>query len=189
MGRSRMAALMTLAALAAACPGGRVGAEPLYYSETATGSGSLGSQSFTDALIEVTASGDSALVHASLLGSLTLTTGTVSVEYVGEGAFTDVVSVVTNFATGVAVMGDFPQSGEILADRNDAFYAYDLTTPIGPTVGAASFNPGIGFKTSAGLFVLNSVSSPVTFTASTSPPAPLPLTPPPPPRRCPSPRP
>jgi hypothetical protein len=56
----------------------------------------------------------------------------------------------------------------MLSVTNAALATYDLRSSIGPLSGAASFDSGVAFAATTGLFILNSVSGDATFQAVVS---------------------
>src|SRR5262245_37704814 len=147
---------------------GKAQAEPITYTFSATGSGSLGPNPFSNASVTLTATSDSSMVTMEEPGLFVVPnlTATVSVSGLGAAAFTIPTSTFDNQATSAAGINGlsfvFP---DILDLLNPALATYDLTTSIGPLTGPALFNPGRRFPTTSGDFVLNSVSSNVTFQA------------------------
>jgi len=148
-------------------------AAPITYTEKATASGSLGGVGFTDADVVFSMTGDTTNVRnvTDLSGEIidsNLGTVTVSVAGAPPAAFTDGGAVFYNHGVGA-----FPPT---IGFSNDVafFYissvsasGYDLRTSIGPLSGLAHIFPGVFLDTTAGSFILTSVSSNATFTAST----------------------
>jgi hypothetical protein len=147
-------------------------AMPITYTEQATASGSLGGVSFNTA-VTLTMLNDTASVIApppvfENFGMLTL-----NVTGFAMATFTDATLAAANQTLSSvspnAGFGDDTQGLGILFTKNAVFSTYDLETSIGPILGTpAAFNPGMSFPTTGGLFILNSITGNVTFTATTA---------------------
>ncbi len=131
------------------------------YSESAVLSGSLGGISFSNRLVEITATGDSSHAYqlptvpgVFILGAVSdpiyfATSLTFSVSGVGTGTFPDVIGVVFNQNNGFAGFSDFTTNLAILGTFIGVGGRYDLSTAIGPITG--SIAAGIlSFSTSLG---------------------------------------
>jgi hypothetical protein len=158
---------------------GRATAALITYTETAIASGSLGGTPFTNALVTLTAHADTAQVITTFPGFLAVTnvTEAVAVAGVGTGTFTISTHTFDNQRVTVAGTGSGTAALteiDILDVRNPAFGAYDLKSSIGPLSGTPLLNPGRPFATSAGDFVLNSVTGNATFQATLGPPTAVP---------------
>jgi hypothetical protein len=149
----------------------------IIYTEQAIASGTLGGQTFTDALLTLELVGDTGNVTGSP-GVFTNTAGlfTVSVSGIGTATFTDFMEVFDNQsptltppAAGFAVEG-----GSVLDTFNTAFALYNLTTPIGPISGTSFIRPDLTFNTTLGGLIITSAED-STFTASTAVPEPTSL--------------
>lgn len=153
-------------------------AGPITYTESATGSGMLGNSSFTDALITLSFTGNTANVTCDTgLCINDAGPGVVSLTVAGLGTATFLDDVLVFDNQGVAVAGflDATVALDILDTHNPAFATYDLTTAIGPLTGSSIINSGTDFFTTDGTFVINSAGD-ATFTATTSAPIPEPST-------------
>jgi hypothetical protein len=167
--RRRSVVLLMLLVLASF---GRAEAGFIEYTETATGTGTLGGAAFTDALITITGIGDTNNVVNVASGIfVNLTSTTVSVAGVGSAAFTDIMQAVDNQPNTLAGFGDNSTALFVLGNHNDAFGAYDLKSAIGPTSGTADINPGKGSNTTGGSFVIDSIAGVGTFSAAVPEPA------------------
>ena len=156
-------------------------AVPITYTESATVSGSIAAGglvgSFTNALLTLTATGDTANVQQvsgtffnNVTTSFTLSGG---VGGVGSGTFTDSIAVLV-VQSCCASFGDNNQLSIILStDSNTAFASYALATSIGPITGPSTINSGFSFPTSVGALSINSAGD-ATFTAVVTPVVPLP---------------
>jgi hypothetical protein len=144
-----------------------VRADTIVVTETTTASGTLDGNTFTDGLLTLTVTGDTADLANPVPGFfMILGSSTVSVAGVGSDAFTDEIeTVVTHDITGGGI-SDFTTNQAILFTVNPAFATYDLTHSLGPLTGDGFHNPSfIAFKTTNGSFDIDSVG-PVTYTAS-----------------------
>ena len=148
---------------------GRAEAGPITYTETVTGSGSLGGTAFQDALITIVGTADTSNVTMPRSGLFTvLTATTVTVATVGSATFTDIIQAVDNQGNILAGFGDDTNNLFVAGNHNSAFATYDLKSPIAPTSGTADINPGETFATSVGTLEIDSTSSDGTFSASTT---------------------
>ena len=162
------------------------------YTETVTGSGSLGSQAFTDALITIRGTADTSKVQLSGSDFFVAASTQVSVASVGTGTFTDMIDVVNNQPNS-SPFGILPPSGDIaevafvvlanatddidsdlLGILNSAFTTYDLQSSLGPISGLADVNKFSRYNTTAGTFEIDAVSSPGSFSATTNVSSPTP---------------
>ena len=153
------------------------------FTESATATGSLGSNPFTNSLITLTASGDTSNVVDNGAAGFTLLPVTVSINIVSlttTANLTDTAAVFScqnciTAAVGIidvdAVLGAF----DVLDTVDNAFRGYALMTSIGPITGAIDFNTGRNFNTNLGLFEISSAGN-ATFTAAAGTSAPEPAT-------------
>jgi PEP-CTERM motif len=149
-------------------------ATPITYSEAVTATGSLGASPFTNALVTITLTGDTANV-TGFSTFLNPGVATVAVSGLGTATFTDAdLRAVDNQALARAGISDFTLGRAILFTDNLVFATYDLKSPIGPNFGPAAFNPNSGFPTTLGNFSLASISGNSSFTATTVPTVPEP---------------
>jgi hypothetical protein len=152
------------------------------YTETVTGSGSLGGTAFTDALITITATADTGNVMNAGPGILDVKNAstTLDVTGIGSGTFTGnmVTFVNQNVSPQTPAVGfaDLTVGADVLDTSNPAFATYDLTTPIGPVSGPSILSTGSTFGTTAGNFKLTATSGLVTFEATTQGAVPEPST-------------
>ena len=145
---------------------------PIIYQETATATGSLNGSGFSNAMVTLTAATDTTTItqNGSIFSAPNLTlTGTIS-GFGGSFTFTDATLTVDNQGVSRAGFGDFSNNLAILFVGAAPFATYDLTTSIGPISGTPVFNPGTAFATTAGNFILNSVST-ASFQATLGPAA------------------
>lgn len=154
-------------------------ATPVTYVEQVTGSGSLGGDSFSNAVVTLTLTGDTDNVHQnpmflSIVNS-TAIVGVIDVAGVGSATFTDSVEALINGAATFAGVEDFTVHSNVLVTSSD-FSGYGLTTDIGPVLGITGFEPGLAFGTTAGDFVLESTSRESSFTTVVATPEPATLT-------------
>src|ERR1700719_2611552 len=148
-------------------------AAPITYTEEATASGSLGGGAVNNADVLFSMTGDTTNVVTTTASPgeiIDNNSGTVTVSVAGgmPATFTDGGSVFYNHGVGAFAPA--------IGFSNDVafFYIslvspiqYDLRTSIGPLSGLAHIFPGVFLDTTAGSFILTSVSSNATFTAST----------------------
>lgn len=148
-------------------------ADTATYTETTTASGTLGAQTFTNALVTLTATGDTANIVSDgvQLAELSVPLD-VTIAGLGSTEFTDSIIVVSNGHTGSNQGYGFGDNDNGLAvlftdiPYNGMFY--DLASDFGPVSGAAGYNSGASFNTAAGAFDLTAVSG-ATFQAVVSP--------------------
>jgi len=170
-------------------------ASPIVYMESGLASGTIGGSTFTNALVQVTASGDTANVVTLTDGTYTLYANLssltrVTIAGIGTATITDATAVYSfptpiSIATGFpvlpyAVIGtlDSPPSLDsftgVGGQGNNALLGYGLTTSIGPVTGSPG---GIGhspdfINTSLGHLIFSANISPTsqgTYAASRIP--------------------
>jgi len=146
-------------------------AEPISFVETVTGSGSLGSNNFTDALITLTFNGNTSNVSGPTIYSLPGFLAVSVAGIPGSGVFSDSLIAVDNQIISRGGFSDQTLGVGILLMDAGAFASYDLKSAIGPISGAA-FQPPLSapFNTTAGTFTITSLTSNPTFTATTPEP-------------------
>lgn len=163
-----------VALLALLTGAGLATASPIAFTESTVASGSLGGNSFADSLITLTVIGDTSNVENGGEGEglwlLPVTGVSMNVASLGTTAIlTDAAEVFSCLQTlcgepvaGITddVFGDILDTSEVSADR--------LLTSIGPATGPSTYQPGVGFGTDQGLFVINSAGD-STFTATLTP--------------------
>lgn len=148
-----------------------VQADTLTYTESATASGVLDGTAFTNSLVTLALTGDTANIFATTAGGFQIDgTASIYVSGVGTDTFSDVIGVYSFFGS----VGFTDTSGganlAILGTFSSALVGYDLSTPFGPTSSAASgVNLLFPFNTSGGTFAINSISGSTTFTAAPVP--------------------
>lgn len=162
--------LATLAFALMACSSMRAEAAFVTYTESVTASGSLGSTTFSNALVTLTFAGDTSTVIPSFQFFQTPPdTATVNVAGIGTATFTNSVYVYDNQSfggTGYAGFGDSFVVQTIIATANDIFMTYDLQSSIGPISGTSFVHTdGTTFATSLGKLAFTSESGTSTFTA------------------------
>lgn len=169
---------------------GTAQAEPIQYTERATASGTLGSESFTNRQIVVSYTGDTANVSSPAPGVLQ-NSGGVAAFYlrgVGAGTFKGGIALLIKLQSGFSIAaistnpnlvpnapGGNSAGGDVLGTNNPALASYNLATPLGPLVGPSVLqsNPAAGsngvpgtFSTTAGNLTLTSAGN-VRFLATT----------------------
>jgi PEP-CTERM motif len=155
----------------------RADASLITYTETDTASGSLGGTPFTDALVTIVFTGDTADVTGGG-GVFFNEVGTVTVTVAGLGTatFTDSMEINANqsIIPSFVGIGDNTVAGTILGTESAGLSSYDLMTSIGPVSGIAVLNPGHHtFNTTSGDFTLTSdVAGTSIFTADATVPEP-----------------
>ena len=149
---------------------GHAAASNITYTEQAVGTGRLGADSFTNALVTITFAGDTANILNYSPGVLVNSVGTalVSVSGVGTASFTDTLAVFDNQPEQAFGIVDLTVSADVLYLQNPAFATYDLRTSLGPVSGPSSVNAEDTFNTTRGGFSLTAAGD-VTVTASTVP--------------------
>lgn len=169
---SRLAILAIVATSALAAH-----ADTITYTESAIGSGSLGKMDFANALITITATGDTSnVVNVGGLDIFEIILPTeLTVEGIGSTMFTDIIQFVSNNPYEGAGVGDDTTNLAVMFTNNSAFGSYDLQTGIAATSGPASYNAGASFNTGDGLFVISSITT-STFEADETPAVPEPST-------------
>jgi hypothetical protein len=148
---------------------------PITYVEQTISTGSLGGVSFTNANIILSMTGDTTNVTGELTTFFNFGTMTVHVTGIGVATFTDSTSVVANQAALDVGFADYTKDSAILFASSPLLSTYDLSTATGPLLGTASYNAGLPFLTTDGLFVLNTIPGSVTFIATTGVPEPAAL--------------
>lgn len=148
---------------------GRAEAGLITYTEQVTGSGSLNGVAFTNQLVTLTFTGDTANIVHNSGGSAGFTTnfpatGTLKVGAGATGNFiTDTYGIYSNVNANVGLY-DVTRTATILAAQNAAVGNYDLSTAF--SISGSTFVRGDQtFSTSLGGFVLSSTSTNATFTA------------------------
>ena len=150
--------------------GGVAQAGQITYTIQGTGSGTLGTNLFTDALVSLVMVGDTG--NVILDGGIYKNSGTVTLNVAGLGSatVTDVAFVFDNqgYAPGAVGFGSDTTGGSILDTIDSAFGTYDLTTAIGPITNTSYIRPDLTVGTTAGNFIISEMGN-STFQASTVP--------------------
>jgi PEP-CTERM motif-containing protein len=145
-------------------------ASTLYYTLSTVGSGSFDGTAFSNKLVTVTATGDTADIQAFDEGLFTVyfltTTATVTVNGAGggTGTLTDPLSLVSIYGSL-----EFADNGNMLLDfYSTGLPTYGLDTVLGPVTGAGITQaPALG--TTGGNFRLDSIGSITAIVSNTSP--------------------
>jgi len=141
-----------------------VQAAPVTYTINANGTGSLGGTAFSDSDFVITAYADTEDVVPFGQGFTVANFNiNISVVGIGNGDLANANTSSSNRFTNLAGFGDIDQDLAILAVSNPIFGSYDLKSSIGPIAGPPVKSFG-SYPTTAGLFVMNSVTS-ASFTA------------------------
>jgi hypothetical protein len=136
----RILHLLTLAAVIAAPVA--LHASSLTYTDTFTGSGSVGGVDFNNAVVTFTATANSSNLINEGGGIFALNPSTpVSFSIAGgvSGVFTDSLQLFVNQTSNIAGLGDNTNDFALLYTSNPAFAAYELGA-IGATSGSSIFN-------------------------------------------------
>lgn len=136
----RILKLLTLAAVMAAPLA--LHASSLTYTDTFTGSGSVGGVDFNNAVVTFTATANPASLINEGGGIFALSPSTpVAFSIAGgvSGVFTDSLQLFVNQSSGIAGLGDNTNDFALLYTSNPAFAAYELGA-IGATSGSSIFN-------------------------------------------------
>lgn len=151
-------------------------ADTITYTESAIGTGLLGKSDFTNALVTITATGNTGNV-VDLGGGIfvIILPAELTVQGLGTTTFTDIIQFVSNNGVGDAGVGDNTNGRAVLFTNNSVFHTYNLQTGIGPISGASGFNSGASFGTADGAFVTTSFDT-STFQAVVTPSVPEPTT-------------
>jgi hypothetical protein len=146
---------------------------PITYTAQATASGTIGSESFTNALITLMLVGNTANVTSGP-GFFINTVGafTVNIPSIGTATFTDRMEVFVNQTPAIpppaAGFGDISVGGSVLDTFSAVFAFYNLATSIGPITGGSFIRPDLTFGTTLGGLNITSAGD-STFTATTVP--------------------
>jgi len=165
---------ITLLALAVLlCGATQAKAGSITYTVQDTASGTLGASSFTDALVTVSFTGNTANVYGGS-GFWQIDLGTASVNIAGTGSalFTDAMFVFDNQGAVAAGIGDNNCIGckaSVLDTYNSAFGSYDLMSAIGPLSGGVYFRPDLSYGTDAGLLHFSDAGGTSSFKAVVTP--------------------
>ena len=166
-----MKTTITLLALAVLlCGATQAKAGSITYTVQDTASGTLGASSFTDALVTVSFTGNTANVYGGS-GFWEIDLGTASVNIAGTGSalFTDAMFVFDNQGAVAAGIADHSSGGSVLDTYNSAFGSYDLMSAIGPLSGGVYFRPDLSYGTDAGLLHFSDAGGTSSFKAVVTP--------------------
>jgi hypothetical protein len=143
-------------------------ADSVTYTETVTASGTLNGQIFSNALVTLTATGDTSNVNTS--GAPVSAHIPVPIDLtiagIGSTMITDQTSVVSNVGGGGLVgMSDLTSDLGIMLTASSALQTfYDLESDFGPVTGNAVFNSGASFNTTDGSLIFSAADD-ATFQA------------------------
>lgn len=172
-----LAAALSLAIICLAGFASPAHANSITVTETATATGSLDGQSFTNAMLTLTMTGNTASVfNVGGYASVLIDPATVSISGVGSEPFTDTIETVVNQNNEDAGFGDAVSNLAILFTANSVFATDTLTNLTGPVSGTALINAGDTFNVLGGTLVLTGASN-ATFSVvlgGTSTPTPTP---------------
>jgi hypothetical protein len=172
--------LVLLAAVAMLFCGARqANADGITYTESGTASGTIGAESFTNALVTITFVGDTSNVQlfspGVFINSVETLTASGSIDGVEAFTFTDSLAAFVNqFGTSgpTAGISDLTMDDILDTVNSSVLATYDLTTAIGPVTDSSIFNPGSSYGTSDGALTFSDMSATSTFTATTNVPEP-----------------
>ncbi len=162
---------------------GEVEAAFVTYTETATGSGTLGTTTFTNAALTFTQTAETANVIYVLNGigaggpgdyayAVGNATATITIAGVGTASFTGQTSTfndVTKPISGLEFGGPVFGGSVILGFFSPALPNYDLRSSIGPVASTTVYFGPMNFATNLGNFTLSSTTDPATFQANVVP--------------------
>ena len=147
---------------------GQASAIAITYSEQATVTGTIGNFTFSNAVLTIWWTGDTANVQnlgGFFENDAAANTVNLSISGFGSALFTDALYVFDN--QGAITVGFADAGSSILDTVDNAFGTYDLTTAIGPITNSSFIRPDVFFPTDQGpLNILSAGNS--TFTATTS---------------------
>ncbi len=150
-----------------------VHAEPITYTESGLLSGTLGRNYFLDALVTITATGNTNSVVNDGGGTYSIVLpAELTVAGIGSTTFKDTMDFSVNQTNHLAGVGDVTQNAELLstAVRGSAFGNYNLQSSIGPINGEAIYSSDVFARTGLGLFNIEGDDG-STFQAVASSPA------------------
>jgi hypothetical protein len=161
----RLAVLAVVCGCALAGPG-RAG--PITYTEQFTASGSLGSQTFSNATVTITGTGDTANAFTTPgIGAFNqLSAATVTVSGIGSATFVDTIEAGAQTSFQPALAGFSDGGYDVILTSNDAFASYDMTTAITSTSGAAVGTTGQAYDTDHGSLPFTSFGATSSFEAT-----------------------
>ena len=150
---------------------GNAEAVPITYTEQVPATGTLGSSTFTNALLTIAFTGDTENVFTSIFGVLANSAGTAVVSVPGllSATFIDSVAMFDTPTNNAAGLADLTANSDVLVVVNTAFATYDLRTGIGPLSGTSMIFPATTFNTTQGAFHLTTVGASAIFGASIVP--------------------
>lgn len=146
---------------------GAAQAELTQYTYQVNASGQLNGQSFSNASVTVTLTGESSLSYQQcdfcylVLADTTL----IEVAGVGSDSFVQPITAVSNFVDGYVGFGEPISDYGIYFLESPAILGYMLQAPLGPVTGVVDGNPGVAFETLGGSFTFDSFDSVGTFQA------------------------
>jgi hypothetical protein len=141
-------------------------AASITYTGATTASGSLGSNSFSNAAITFAFAGDTANVSAgTFIDRINVGAATVQVAGLGTAAFSGVTEVLVNRGANLVDFVDDTDGTTLFLIQNAAFAGYHLTDPIGPLSGVTSSTLNQPSGTIRGNLVLTAISGTGTFQA------------------------
>lgn len=150
---------------------GYAAAASITYTEQTVGTGRLGADSFTNALVTITFTGDTNNVYSYSPGLYLNSSGTalVTVAGVGTASFTDSMAVFDTQPEQAFGIADLSAQADVLSSQDPAFATYYLRTSLGLVSSTSvGINPEDAFNTTQGEISLTAAGD-ATATASTVP--------------------
>jgi hypothetical protein len=155
---------------------GFLNATTINYLDSFVASGFLGGTAFTDSLVTITLTGDTAKVFGDA-PDIVINTGSFTINVASLGTIANLTdsfelldsSVGGPAHSGAILFADQTEGLGIIGSNDPAFGSYLLTTSIGPiTDSSIIYNSAAAFRTNLGMFIIDS-AGPTTFTASLVP--------------------
>jgi len=147
---------------------------PITYTDSDIASGTLGTATFTNALVKVSFVSDTSTIFMPAPGFWETNTGTAMVTIAGLGTatFTDAMYAFDNqgaIAAGIADSSCIGCAASVLDTFNPVFATYDLKSAIGPISGPVFFRADLSYGTTLGLLHFSDAGPTSTFTATAVP--------------------
>ena len=144
---------------------GRSEASLIVYTEEAVGSGTFEGHSFSNALVTIQFTGNTATVTGgSGFFKDQSNAGTVTVAGLGSGTFTSAVYAFVNQGASAVGIADAVHTASILDTFSGSVSGYDLKSAFGPVTDTSFIRPDLTFGTNQGNFNLLTAGN-STFTA------------------------
>lgn len=146
---------------------GAAQAELTQYTYQVNASGQLNGQSFSNASVTVTLTGESSVSYQQCDWCYLVLADTTLIEVAGIGSdsFVQPITAVSNFVDGYVGFGEPISDYGIFFLESPVIVGYMLQAPLGPVSGVVDGNPGVAFQTQGGSFTFDSFDSAGTFQA------------------------